>query len=70
MTQAIITKIDKGSVALPKAWKGSKVFLRVTGDRATITRLNNSKAIFSADEVKDLRKLGNKVSESVLKKFL
>lgn len=70
MTQATITKIDKGSVSLPKAWKGSRVLLRVTGNRATITKLGSTSAIFSADEKKALRKLGSKITQSDLKKAL
>jgi hypothetical protein len=70
MTQAIITKIEKGSVALPKTWKGSKVFLRVMGNRATITKLDDSNAIFSSEEIKALRKLGSKISQSLVRKVL
>jgi len=70
MTQAVITKIKKDSITLPKTWGGSKVFLRVTGNTATITKVEDSDVIFSSGEIKDLRKLGGKVPKSVLKKAL
>ncbi len=70
MTQATITKIKNQTITLPKAWKGSNVLVRVTGDTATITKLKKSGNIFSASEVKDLRKLGKKVGNKMIKKAL
>lgn len=70
MTQAIITRIKKDYITLPKTWKGSKVFFRVTGNTATVTRLEDSKVIFSQSEINALRKLGKKINPALLKKVL
>lgn len=70
MTQATMVKIKDDSITLPKAWKGSKVFLRVTGNTATITKLEDSKTIFSQNEISLFRKLGKKINQSTLKKAL
>lgn len=70
MTQATVTKIRNNSVILPKAWKGSKVLLRVTGNTATITKLEKTDNIFSQSEISSLRKLGQKIKPSTVKKTL
>jgi hypothetical protein len=70
MTQAIITTVKKDSITLPKTWKGSKVFLRVTGNTATITKLGASEVLFTADEIKVLRKLGRNVPQNIVRKAL
>ena len=68
MTETVITKIKDDSITLPKTWKGSKVLLRITDNTATITKLNKTRTIFSRTEIKRLRDLGKKVSQSGLKK--
>lgn len=70
MIQAVITTIKDNSVALPKTWKGAKVFFRVTGNTATITKVPSSKIIFTESEVKNLRKLGKKITKAALNKAL
>ena len=70
MTQAVITNIKNNSVTLPKAWKGARVFLRVSGNTATITKVGSSKTVFTDKEVEMLRTLGKKVSKSTLRKAM
>ncbi|OGJ67127.1 hypothetical protein A2947_01420 [Candidatus Peribacteria bacterium RIFCSPLOWO2_01_FULL_54_110] len=66
MTQAQITTLKNNSVILPKTWKRARVFVRVTGDNATITKVPDSQKIFSTSEVRSLRELGSKVSKQAL----
>jgi hypothetical protein len=70
MTEAVITKIKNNAVTLPKTWKGARVFLRVSGNSATITKVRSSKTIFTDKEVAMLRTLGKKVSRATLRKAL
>lgn len=70
MTEAVITKLRSDSITLPKTWRGSRVFLRVTGNTATITKLKKTGDIFSPLEIKALRSLGKKISKADLKKAL
>ena len=70
MTQALITIIKDASVALPKAWKGARVFVRVTGSTATITKIPSTKTIFAKAEIKTLRKLGKRIAKTTVSKAL
>lgn len=70
MIHAAITTIKDETVALPKTWTGAKVFVRVSGNRATITKVPSSKTIFAKSEIKALRKLGKRISRPLLNKAL
>ena len=70
MTQAVITKVKNNAVYLPKTWKDSRIFVRITDNTATITRLPSPKikTIFTQTDIRAMRKLGTKISKSVLAK--
>lgn len=70
MTQATITKVKNNTVSLPKTWKDARVFIRVTGNTATITKVSASKTIFTKAEIKAFRKLGKKVTKPMLAKAI
>ena len=70
MTEAVITKLKKDFITLPKSWKGSRVLLRVAGNTATITKLKKSGNIFSRAEIKAMRGLGKSISRADLKRAL
>ena len=70
MTEATIINVKNNAVTLPKAWKGAKVLIRVSGNTATITKVRSSKTIFSNAEIKALRTLGKKVSKATVQKAL
>lgn len=70
MTQATITKIKSNSITLPKTWRGSKVFLRITGNTATITKIKKTDKIYSPSEIRTWRRLGRVITKSALKKAL
>lgn len=70
MTSAILTEIKNNTVALPKAWKGAKVLVRVSGNTATITKVTSSKTVFTKADVRALRRLGKKVSGATVRRAL
>ena len=70
MTEALMTKMKTQSINLPKNWKGKQVFVRITDDTATITKVSNSSNIFSKSEISSMRALGEKINKSLLKKAL
>ena len=70
MTQATITTIKNSSISLPKTWKGARVFVRIRGNSATITKVPSSRNIFTTSEIKSLRRLGKKITKSVLAKAI
>lgn len=70
MTQTEITTIKNNTVVLPKTWKGSRVFVRVTGNEATIIKVPSSKKIFTENEIVSVRRLGKNLSKAALAKAI
>lgn len=66
----MITKIKNNSITLPKTWQKANVFLRITDNTATITKIPKSKTIFNQTEIKSLRKLGKKITRSIIARAL
>jgi hypothetical protein len=70
MTEAVIVNVKNNAVSLPRAWKGARVLVRVSGNTATITKVGSSKTIFNNAEINALRALGKKVSAATVRKAL